>query len=224
MMLDLKRLKREPLQAEISCSWAYIAGFFDAEGCIVLPRRGQLRLEISQNNLATLTSIQRFLLESEFAYTAPIYAQASGVYKLTVSRNLVGKGVLQKLLCAGLCVKRNAAERALEICTANYNTLRMELLQMSGNQARYQRLDTVGRQRANNIIAAQLRLKRSYASGDCPKTDELHQQLVDLQRSHKLISAADRYALLRQDIRSLLRQGAMIQKEHQQPPVRNVNT
>jgi len=97
-------------------NWAYVAGFFDGEGTIVIPERGAVRVEMSQRsqNDWVLHEIQ-MLFESHGIHSKIYQYEAkkgTGVWQtyLRVWRGKDGMRVL-KFMLPYLIVKR---ERALE--------------------------------------------------------------------------------------------------------------
>ncbi|CAE8645739.1 unnamed protein product [Polarella glacialis] len=214
MVTELQRLKRESPETGNCCSWSFVAGFFDAEGYISTPKHGQLRLELTQNHRAPLYAIKCFI-EQELELiqhgrselNVAIYSDRSA-YKLVINSGSVCKIVLQKLLTAGLAVKKRQAELALTICDSNGTEVREQLAKLVGDQARYQRLEANGRQRAKDISVVQARINRYRAAGKSAEVEGFRLHLKAWRERHALCTAEERYALLRRDIRALLRQDA----------------
>ena len=198
------KLLKQKAPAEASCpSWQYLAGFFDAEGCIALRPAGNLRLEIKQKFLPVLHSIQRFLVHNGI-HSAVYEMQLHGL--LVVCKTEASKFVLAKLLQSGLRVKRQAARMVLQICIGNFVKVRRDLQQVVGNQSRYRRLSPDGIDRANEIMRMRARLRCRYMTGHYHS--ELESHLLELQEDHKLKCAQERLLQIRFDIRSFTSKGA----------------
>ncbi|CAE8619089.1 unnamed protein product [Polarella glacialis] len=213
LVSELKQLKHQPPDGFRCSSLAFVAGFFDAEGCILLPGGSRIKLEIGQRFLPILEAIQQFLQQSlpGDQTVSTIYPQGTrDLYKLSISHTATSKDVLALLLAGGLSVKRSAAQLALTIDGSNYEEVREKLAQLSGNQGRYQRLDADGRRRASKISAAKTQLRRYHAVGKIAQASELNRLLSELEEGHARLNATHVYMLYRRDIRSLLKQGAAI--------------
>ncbi|CAE7389796.1 unnamed protein product [Symbiodinium pilosum] len=127
------------------CTWEYVAGFFDAEGCLQLYNRSTLRLAIKQKFATVLHCLQEFLVESCDA-GANIYA-GNGYFALYISRTSACKTVLQIMLDAGLLIKKQNAELALNTTHENAAKVRLTLAELVGNQMFGRRLDDAGMNR-----------------------------------------------------------------------------
>ena len=197
----IKLLKQEA-PAEATCpSWQYLAGFFDAEGCIILLSPSSLRLEIKQKFPPVLHSIQGFLAHHDVGCT--IY-QKESCSLLVVRRSETCKFVLAELIRSGLRAKREAARLAVQVCAGDFVQIRSNLHKLIGNQGRYQRLSIAGLGRATEI--RQIRARLRYQTGR--QQSELESQLLVLQENHKLKCGQERLLMIRSDIRSFIVEGA----------------
>ena len=187
------------------CSWPYFAGFFDAEGTIIVhPTCAGLRLEIGQVNPCVLEHLLRFLLERGFkAWT--LYHRVSNSV-LLCERRPDPKQTLELLLANGLLVKRKQAELALTLSADNQLQIRAAISSLNGLQGRYKRLDSAGVARAREIRRVQCRVHRLSGPEHATMLSQLH-ELRAVQRLQKLISRCD---LLRKDMRQSLRQGGQV--------------
>ncbi|CAE8591881.1 unnamed protein product [Polarella glacialis] len=204
----MQQLKREePSEASLCCTWGYLAGFFDAEGCIrVKPVSTSVTLELSQRSIAILNVIRDFVLEKVPGASAMIYP--SGRYfSLQMTSPQANIMILRRLLAAGLEVKRAEAYVALGLCSSNHADVREGLAQLKGNQSRYMRLDSAGCLRAKAINNSHGRLRYALVRGGREVAD-LEHQLGELKHMHNLGCTRTRLATLRADIRALLRLGA----------------
>ena len=199
----MKWLKRAPPITAACPSWRYLAGFFDAEGCILLAHPSYVRLEIRQKFPHVLYAIQSFL--AEHCFNCWVHAQP-GSFLLGMHSTGNCKAVLAKLVVSGLRVKREAARLALQVCVQNFHAVRSNLQQMVGNQARYQRLSLAGLERARQIKQQRDCLRNSTGL----QSEKLKSHLTVLREDHQFKCAQERYALIRSDIRSLLGQGAYL--------------
>lgn len=204
----MKFLKQvEP--AEATCpSWQYLAGFFDAEGCIILVRPAYLRLEIKQKFLPVLLSIQGFL--ARHGVHCSVYErQSHGQLAVHSTENC--KFVLAKLIRSGLRVKRDAARLAMQVCAAEFIQVRSNLQKLVGNQSHYQRLSIGGLQRAREITQMKARLRNLIGKQPSDSEhSELESQLLVLQEDHKLKCGQERLMKIRSDIRSFIADGATV--------------
>ncbi|CAE8649193.1 unnamed protein product [Polarella glacialis] len=195
---------RDLSESQLGCSWAYLAGFFDAEGYIsVSATSASMRLEIAQKHPAILNVICRFLLDELPNFCNCV--RVKGQYHIL---NITGKDaariVLTRMLAAGLLLKRREAEIALTLSQASHMTVREQLSQLSGNQSRYKRLDSEGITRARSITRVTVKLWHNSRSGKL--RPELKFELGELKQAHALGCLQARVRLLRKDIRALLRE------------------
>ena len=201
---NMKLLKQEAPTEATCLSWRYLAGFFDAEGCIVLRPPGSLRLELKQKFLPVLHSIQSFLANHGVGCTVHD-RQSHGV--LVVHKTESCKFVLGNLIRSGLRVKREAARLVMqEVSAAGFIKARRDLQKMIGNQGRYQRLSICGLARAEEIRRIQGRLR--YLARRQHSDSELVSELLALQEDHKLKCGQERLRRIRSDIRSFMLEGA----------------
>ena len=107
---DLRALKLLPPRISSCPSWAFLAGFFDAEGCIEVRHPGYLRLRLSQKYVPVLDAVRDFLITRGFGCTINEYRNYT---ILAVNSTEPSREVLRNLLRAGLRVKREAARTAL---------------------------------------------------------------------------------------------------------------
>eukprot|EP00928_Gymnodinium_smaydae_P066124 TRINITY_DN49185_c0_g1_i1.p1 TRINITY_DN49185_c0_g1~~TRINITY_DN49185_c0_g1_i1.p1 ORF type:complete len:372 (-),score=14.57 TRINITY_DN49185_c0_g1_i1:168-1283(-) len=110
----LTRSKRDDvLEKELSCTWAYVAGFFDAEGCIMLPAASQaIRITFSQKHPAVLNVINDFFLSNGLTHAAQVRGN-SHAHTLCISGRHA-RTILTKMLDSGLMLKRAAAQAAIQ--------------------------------------------------------------------------------------------------------------
>eukprot|EP00933_Yihiella_yeosuensis_P045883 TRINITY_DN41304_c0_g1_i1.p1 TRINITY_DN41304_c0_g1~~TRINITY_DN41304_c0_g1_i1.p1 ORF type:complete len:233 (-),score=33.42 TRINITY_DN41304_c0_g1_i1:242-880(-) len=210
-----RKLRRDTLsllkqtQGEISdtpVSWAYVAGFFDAEGHIyVPPSQNSIRLTVSQKHRCVLLSIKAFLAEEGFVAGVKLYKRKAE-YVLVVLTTDTCKAILQELLTAGLATKRDAADAALKLDKTNHSAIRQTLAGLVGRQSRYRHLDQEGCKRAKDIISLRKKV-RTASKLNAENSLELQQQLDELKYTHLLKNSEKRLQLLRSDIRLLLKNG-----------------
>ena len=195
-----KRKQHVPGQLP-NCSWPYLAGFFDAEGSIVVKVNFGMRLTLEQVNPRALIQLQSFLHRNQLqGWSLYHYARSSvlGCWELGEC-----KGFLERLLAHGLLVKRKQAELALTLSAENHLEIRDAISALNGWQKRYQRLDREGIARTTEIRRLQIRLRSrvglEYAFLQC--------QLDDLRSVNALQKLISRSTLLRNDMRQALREG-----------------
>eukprot|EP00928_Gymnodinium_smaydae_P061489 TRINITY_DN45546_c0_g1_i1.p1 TRINITY_DN45546_c0_g1~~TRINITY_DN45546_c0_g1_i1.p1 ORF type:complete len:151 (-),score=12.24 TRINITY_DN45546_c0_g1_i1:205-657(-) len=126
-------------------------------------------------------------------------------YRLEVTKTQHSRVLLQQLLRHGLICKRRAAELALTLSQSNHLEVREELFKLSGNQARYRRLDASGCERARHILNVGAALRRS---SDTQVQERIRLSLDRLKCEHRFLTAVHHAGVLRRDIRYLLSLGA----------------
>ena len=187
------------------CSWPYFAGFFDAEGTIIVrPSCVGLRLEVTQVNPFVLEHLLRFLHESGLKAWSLHHRGSSSA--LVCGRPPHIKQTLELLLENGLIVKRKQAELALTLSAENHLEIREAISALSGLQGRYQRLDSAGVARAREINRLQARVRQLAG----PERARVLSQLDELRDEHKLQKLISQCDLRRKDLRQSLRQGGQV--------------
>ena len=196
----------------ISFSWEYIAGFFDAEGCIsVTARRPSVALAFSQVNPFILRGVQSFF-KSKALGGWSLHQRSRGEWSLECSRANEVKTTLQHFLAHGLTLKRTQAELSMSLTTQNHNQVREAVSELNGYQAFYRRLDEAGIARAKEIAKVQrlIRAKRLAVQSDQRGLEALELELYRLRDEHAYQKLVSRCSKLRSHIRRLLREGATI--------------
>jgi len=189
-------------------TWAYFAGFFDSGGCIhVRSRGGGLCVSVSRKTPETLMALQH-MMRSDVSWTLEEPSRANPYYTLHLRGAEGSRTVLQRLLSAGLLVKRKAANLALTATPDNFHVIRDEMSKLLGNQSRYRRLSEQGVARAVKVTNLGRKVNRLREKAESSKWLEALQDLNDLKQHHAEHSAAEALDLLRTDIRGLLRRGA----------------
>lgn len=185
--------------------WPYFAGFFDAEGSILVhSTRVGLRLEIKQVNPCALGHLQHFLHQNQL-HSWTLHHRAA--FSALVCQKLPDcKQTLQLLLEHGLLAKRQQAELALTLAPENHSQIREAISSLNGLQGRYKRLDSEGVARASEID--RLRKRLGYMPG--PDHAGLQSQLELLCADHALQKLITHCNLLRKDMRQSLRQGGQV--------------
>ncbi|CAE7473595.1 USP [Symbiodinium sp. CCMP2592] len=194
---NLQLLKKLPPATANCPSWAFLAGFFDAEGCISVRPSASIVVTLGQKHDPVLHCIKRFLADR--GLDSSLY-KARSVSMMVITRTEASREILRQLLSAGLRVKRESARIALRLSSTNFYEVREQLQGLVGNQARYQRLTRSGTERASQIKRCRQRLEYAQAS-DKP---EIAAWLAYLQHAHEMASARERYVQVRADARALL--------------------
>lgn len=192
--------------AGLDCSWAYFAGLFDADGCILVrTQNAGLVLTVKQRNQFIVARLRDFLHQQGLrchVYTSQSYSE------LRCGELASCKQILNQLLLNGLDVKKKQAIIARTITAAKHGQIREELSKLKGHQGRYQRLDEAGRNRAKEIKKMRYKLlKPSSQQAQLQMEEELETLLLEHSRENLLCKAS----MLKANIRKLLREGAMIQ-------------
>ncbi|CAE7455769.1 USP [Symbiodinium natans] len=198
--LELRRLKDSPPTARCP-SWSYLAGLFDAEGCISLRAPQYIHLSLDQKSLGVLLAVKTFLHESQIPCTLPTSSRRK-CHSLRINSTGVSRLALRKLISAGLRVKRRSAQVVLQMSRANFHEVRSSLQGLVGNQGMYQRLSRSGIERALEIRSIWRRLKAT--AGDRQRELPIQKQLDSLKRQHEYKCAEEKCLLIRQNVRSLL--------------------
>ncbi|CAE8662197.1 unnamed protein product [Polarella glacialis] len=206
LYMSLKRLKRHDHNpALLDCSWPYLAGFFDAEGYVHISARSvSINLQLTQNNRIVLDRIRMFLHNEKLPEWGPVRS-SNASHVMLCTTLAASQKTLQKLLAAGLVVKRREAELALTLTAENHMALRDELSQLSGNQSKYKRLDDIGVARAVQIRRVGSRLFNARRSGQSEQVLSCQRQLKQLREEHVVQRLTSQIASLRLDIRELLK-------------------
>ena len=205
-------LKRSESAVPGPCSWAYFAGFFDAEGYIEQPRgRASLVLKIAQKHCTVLECLQYFLAR-ELGVQAQIY-QAGGSrqrYDLRINKTSSSKAVLEMLLNSGLIRKAAQANIALSLTLENAEQVRAAMASMVGNQARLTRLDGEGLQRAAMISSAIRKARWSLKKGHTSLAESILADVEHQKCEHELLNAWKVHGQLQahiNEIRSMYQNG-----------------
>ncbi|CAK9019719.1 unnamed protein product [Durusdinium trenchii] len=206
----LKQLKRSPpnIASKAPICWTYVAGFFDAEGCILVPADSKnLRLVLWQRDPEILQAVQTFITK-EFPDAVPrLYSR-----RLVTGHCLIlscGKAtvlmVLKKLLEHGLRFKR---PQALHLMTSNFSShadMRQSGKLMKGNQSYLQRLDRDGCERSKQIRNLAERLRR-YAQKklvDMAVLERMQAELQAARLAHRVLNSQSQIQKLRAFIASI---------------------
>ncbi|CAJ1349228.1 unnamed protein product [Effrenium voratum] len=195
----LKRVKPTPSHCS-SVSWSYVAGFFDAEGCIKVPAdyKGVV-LEMAQRDSPVLDAICSFLRkEVPQCSSIRVLCIPESHYLLAVCTFDASRVVLTRLLCAGLLVKREAAAQVLT--SSSHALLRSNSEIKKGNQSRYRKLDINGCQRAVEIKRLRSRLLYARRSKQESRAYSLQAQVAALKMEHAILSTQCRIEKLRSDV------------------------
>ena len=203
--LQMFKLRQHVPDQWCQCSWPYFAGFFDAEGTIVIsPTSTSLRLEVKQVNPCMLVHLLRFLGKNRLQGWS---LRHNASYSLLVCNKLPDcKKTLELLLASGLLVKAKQAELALKLSAENHLEIRDAISSLKELQGRYQRLNTDGIARARKIQRLQDRLR--HISG--PEHASVLSELEQLRAEHNLQKLISRCSLVRKDMRQSLRAGGRV--------------
>ena len=207
MGADLRALKSKGhAPVDMSISWPFVAGFFDAEGYIgVEGRCVTVFLTITQANAHVLECILSFLQNSSLERWC-LYQHSNG-FVLRCSHGETSKRTLEHMLAHGLSVKRRSAELALSLNVQNHLETRQAISELGGRQSRYTRLDQDGILRSRQIQS----LQGKMYNASCEKMrDNLGQDIQRLQEEHALQKLISQCRLLRSDIRRRLFDGGIV--------------
>ena len=204
----LKTMKQKNyIPTSLAVTWPYFAGFFDAEGCILVrpAHSGSVALAIAQVNPTVLESLLVFLQDQGLdRWKLWHYSKAS---QMKCQHHRTSKLTLKRLLQNGLSVKKQQAKIALELTPANRPKIRDELCLLAGRQERYVRLDEAGCLRAKEINNFQGRLRRNKCK---EKRKQLEVELMRLQEEHAFARLVSECQTLESDIDMMLADGGRL--------------
>eukprot|EP00930_Biecheleria_cincta_P018123 TRINITY_DN14220_c0_g2_i1.p1 TRINITY_DN14220_c0_g2~~TRINITY_DN14220_c0_g2_i1.p1 ORF type:complete len:280 (-),score=33.33 TRINITY_DN14220_c0_g2_i1:25-864(-) len=124
-LTKLKMYKQKPETREFAISWPYLAGCFDAEGCIVVPpKEVAVRLDISQNHKELLESIAAFLREQVPSIALGIHRNGARGFVLSTHSTSHSIFILRRLVASGLRVKKRHAEVAVAVKNSENASIR----------------------------------------------------------------------------------------------------
>ena len=209
----LKTMKqRDYIPRSLAVTWPYLAGFFDAEGCIrVRAVADALNLQIPQVNPAVLESLLAFLQDQGLdRWKLRHYSKTSC---LECGHHQTSKLTLKHLLRNGLSVKKQQAKIALELTPSNRQIIREKLFLLTGRQARYSRLDEAGCLRAKEIGKLQGQLRQSRCA---QRRKQLEVEIRRLQEEHDFARLVSEIQTLESDIDTMLADGGQVSQSSQQ--------
>lgn len=174
----LKTLKKPThIPMQFCGSWAYFAGFFDAEGYIGVTRLFALNLQVTQNNRYILEHLLFFLHQRHLDRWK--LRQSKSKWLLICEHRGTCLRTLRHLVDHGLSLKKPQADLVLE--TKPNLALREAVSSLSGQQSRFERLDGEGVLRAQAIHRLQVQRRRN----SCPKEAKLlKEEIKKLQQKH----------------------------------------
>lgn len=212
----LKARTYEPLRGTLKCTWPYFAGFFDAEGCIVV-KAGQTSvcLKVAQVNPCVLRALLYFLQREGFQRWA-LHRNNNGSFSLTCQHIATAKACLGWLLANGLTLKRAQAEAVIKLTATNRSQIRDFVSRSNGQQGFYRRLDEEGIEKSKAVQSQRRRIRqlREKSEAEDFKNRSLEAAKVELQKLEKanvLGKLVSRCKKLRSRARKLLSEGATIQ-------------
>ena len=179
----VRSLKQHDSCVEGLCTWAYVAGFFDAEGNISVHGSGTLKLSLSQKFGNVLECLHRFL-SGELEKGPGIRTCRRGCFILAVSATPTSKRMLQKMLQAGMVQKARQARLAIDLTKENLLQTRSQLFDLVGNQKLAKRLDAYGLERARKISNARDRARYAVIKGQQDKADAVLHEIDTLKQYH----------------------------------------
>ena len=198
--------QKDHIAKKLKCTWAYFAGFFDAEGSVsVTPLIAGLKLDVAQVNPFVLERLLGFLHDSRLDRWWLRHGEKCA--QLVSTDLATSKQTLKHLLDHGLLLKKKQAQVALSLNTANHQQVREAVMNLNGWQKKYNRLDEEGLSRAKEIKALQIKSSRST----CLKEQELLQDTIQvLREEHVFQKLVSKCHLMRKDIRKMLSEGAFV--------------
>ena len=204
----LAQLKRLPpsVAPHTVTSWHYVAGFFDAEGCLSVDSKTRsVTLSLSQRDPEILQGIRTFIAmelpEAKTRLHADRLETPSG-YRLCSSTTTTFM-ILKKLLESGLEFKR---AQALHLMTSNHllhAAMRESVGLAKGNQSCFRRLDEDGCERARQIVT--IRQQLSQQTCHMAASEKLQEELEVAKLEHCILNSQSQIWKLRSFITSIRR-------------------
>ena len=192
----------------LKCSWPFVAGFFDAEGCISARPPRYMRLTLTQKTAMVLHWIAAFW-QLDVNSSGSLHHRSDGYFELFIDRQKDVRLILRRLLNNGLSIKRARALLALSVGNMYYQDIRQSIAKLSGNQSKYRRLTEEGMQRSQVIASLRRSARNRLVRGQFEKSKELLDEVDALRSRHEHLNAVSVYGALQHDIRQLLAQGAV---------------
>ena len=200
---ELRVLKRYDSGIESPCTWEYVAGFFDADGCIQLRTKTALKLCLGQKFLTSLECVRQFLVQ-ELGCNVVI-SRSLRVFRLEVTTTSACKSILRNMLSAGLVQKAEQARLALSVTPENAEQVHISVGKLAGNQAFGRRKNIEGLRRAQHIHTAQARVRSALQKGQQEKASAAMHEVKVLKADHELQQAKLENSQLKEYVRMLSR-------------------
>ena len=187
---ELRSLKQFDSAVAGTCSWEYVAGFFDAEGWIGQPRGGvSIVLVVKQKHPSVLECLCTFLERSQYTKVPfPKVRSDPQAYSLRISGLLVCKQILHEMLKAGLLGKAKQARLATSLTKQSAASRSAEMADLTGNQCFARRLDSAGHERARKIHSARVQAAYFNRRGQQQKAESKLDEIETLLHEHKLLN------------------------------------
>ena len=211
----LKAPAYSPLRGTPKCTWHYLAGFFDAEGCITISSKGcSISLTMTQVNPCVLHELRSFLKNEGFEHWK-MYQDTRGASSLRCTHFATAKSVLGQLLANRLTLKRLQAEASVTLTKGNHYEIRDFVSKLNGLQGFYRRLDETGIEKNKEIHRQQRKIRQLRIQGyteDCNNSllELAEAKLQKLQEERALFKVMSRCDKLRRQARKLLGLGARL--------------
>ena len=183
---QLRQLKQRDSANSSACSWAYCAGFLDADGSIDIHLRGYVGVTFNQKFPIVLEHIQRFFAAEGVPANLSLWAKAS---KLRIQKDEDSKLALRRMLEGGLRKKAAQARMVLSMTSETVNQVKDACAQLVGNQQLGKRLDEAGARRAYEINQLQQRARYWHLKGQHGKASALLEDVQALKSNHQLLKA-----------------------------------
>ena len=198
--------QKDHIAKKLACTWAYFAGFFDAEGSVTVHASWVgVQLDVIQINPFILKCLLEFLHDSKLDSWRLLQGQNSA--RLVCRDLATSKETLKRLLDHGLLVKQKQAQLALSLNAANHKKVREAVMELNGWQKKYNRLDEEGVCRAKELKS----LRAKMHTSSCTKEQELLQgEIQELREEHMFQKLVTKCHLMRKDMRKLLGEGAFV--------------
>ena len=184
---ELKVLKRYDSGIESPCTWEYVSGFFDADGCIQLLTKTAMKLCVGQKFLTSLECVRQLLVR-ELGCNVGI-SRSQGLFRLDVTTTTACRSILRNMLAAGLIQKANQARLALSLTLENAEQVRNAMGELVGNRAFGRRKNFEGLLRAQQIKSVQERARKALQKGRQDKVVSAMQEVEVLKADRELQQA-----------------------------------
>ena len=203
---QMRMWKKTPETAQFQ-NMSEVAGFFDAEGCIMASSQNFVQLKITHKHKVQLEALQQFIREELKVETAVSFDTTGLCFVFSVRARQPVEKILESMLAGGLLLKKAQAELVLTCDKEDRqgDFVRQQLREMNGWQHKFNRQNPEGDARSRAIRSlqnqrSQLQRTSKVAKDDSSSRAEAKKQRIMLLEAEiaKLKHEHNREELIRQ--------------------------